>query len=92
MKKTTSLRSNEAGVIHHLGLIVLVLVVVAVAGFAGFRVWQNANSNEGTETVEVNQSELDGTADNSESAPEDEISSTEADTDTAVNDIQESTE
>jgi len=41
MKK---LHQNQSGVIHHLGLIVLIFAVLAGLGFAGMRVWQARES------------------------------------------------
>lgn len=84
MKQSKSLRSNELGVIHHLGLIILAIVVVSAAGFAGFRVWQNSNDNGNkTETAEVDPGESDGTADNPENQPQDEVSSADQDAENA---------
>lgn len=38
MKK---INNNQQGIVHHIGIFILVLVVFGALGFAGFRVWQN---------------------------------------------------
>lgn len=39
---------NQRGVIHHLGLLIFVVAVFAAVGFAGFRVYNdNQTNNEG---------------------------------------------
>jgi hypothetical protein len=59
MKK---LKENQSG-IAHLGVVLLGVVVVAVIGFAGFRIYQNQNSDIdddfNTELVDADSASID---------------------------------
>ncbi len=58
MKKTSSLRASESGVIHHLGLIILSVVVLAGVSFAIFQVVQkNADSNDAPVSINADSEE-----------------------------------
>ena len=41
MKK---INNNQQGIVHHIGIFMLVLLVLSALGFAGMRVWQNRES------------------------------------------------
>lgn len=59
MNKNNSIKLNQDGVIHHLGLILLALVFVGALGFAAVRVVQSQAENSSSVTVE----EEDGSED-----------------------------
>lgn len=60
MKQIQPLYKSESGVIHHLGLLILGILVLVVIGFAGYKVMENNKdngSNNDEVTVQVDESQ-----------------------------------
>lgn len=84
MKQLKTLHKSESGVIHHLGLIILGIIVVAAIGFAIIRIQADDDPNFGYDGTTLEEIEEDATqAELDEASDESDASIAESDQESA---------